>query len=92
MQHPPGNRSDILMYQAEDGSTRIGVRLESGTVWLAQAVTAELYQTTVANINIHLKNIYEDGELPEESVVKDYLTTATDCFDEQIEIQTAQGI
>lgn len=74
----PEKRSDILMYQAEDGQTRIGVRLQDETVWLTQAAMAELYQTTKQNISLHLKNIFEENELPEESVVKDYLTTASD--------------
>ncbi len=78
MQQPPEKRSDILMYQAEDGSTRIGVRLESGTVWLSQAAMAELYQTTVANINTHLKNIFEENELPPDATIKEYLIVQTE--------------
>ncbi len=74
----PEKTSDILMYQAEDGVTRIGVRLQDETVWLTQAAMTELYQTTKQNISLHLKNIFEDGELPEDSVVKDYLTAAAD--------------
>jgi len=74
----PLTRSRILFYQSEDGSSRIEVRLEEGTVWLTQALIAELYQTTIPNINIHIRNIIKDGELSPDSVIKDYLTTAAD--------------
>jgi len=70
--------SDIIIYQTEDGHTRISVRLENETVWLTQAAMAELYQTTKQNISLHLNNIISEGELDEESVVKVYLTTAVD--------------
>ena len=70
--------SQIIIYQAEDGKTKLDVRLENETVWLTQKLMAELFQTTVANINIHLKNILEEGELKENSVIKDYLITASD--------------
>jgi len=66
-------KSDILIYQAEDGKTRIDVRLEDETVWLSQISMAELFQTTVANINMHIKNILEEGELNERATIKDFL-------------------
>lgn len=66
-------KSGFLLYQTEDGKTKIEVRLEDETVWMSQIAMAELFQTTVANINIHLKNIYEEGELAEEATIKDYL-------------------
>ncbi len=66
-------KSDILIYQAEDGKTRIDVRLEDETVWLPQISMAELFQTTVANINMHIKNILEEGELDEGATIKSYL-------------------
>jgi hypothetical protein len=65
--------SDILMYQSEDGETRIDVLLENETVWLTEMAMAELFQTTVPNINMHIKNILEEGELQEDSTIKDYL-------------------
>jgi hypothetical protein len=65
--------SNILMYQSEDGKTRIDVLLRDETVWLTQISMAELFQTTVQNINIHIKNILEEGELHEDSTIKDYL-------------------
>jgi hypothetical protein len=63
----------ILIYQTEDGRTRIECRFEGENIWLSQVGLAELFQTTVANINIHLKNIYEQGELSEPGTVKEYL-------------------
>jgi hypothetical protein len=69
---------DILIYQTEGGQTKIQVRLEGETLWLSQADLAQLYQTTKQNISLHIQNIYEEGELDENSVVKEYLTTAAD--------------
>ena len=54
------------------------VRLENQTVWLSQSQMTELFQTTKQNVSLHLQNIFEEGELAENSVVKDYLTTAAD--------------
>lgn len=68
----------IILYNTEDGKGRIEVRLENDTVWLSQGAMAELYQTTKQNISLHLKNIFSEKELDENSVVKDYLTTASD--------------
>lgn len=68
----PGG-GQIVLYQTEDGRQRIEVRLEGQTVWLTQAAMAELFQTTTPNINIHLKNIYAEGELIEEATIKEYL-------------------
>ncbi|MFI5138028.1 MAG: virulence RhuM family protein [Sphingobacteriales bacterium] len=65
--------SDIIIYQTEDGKTRLEVRLENETVWLTQKLMAELFQTTVPNINIHLKNIFEEGELDEKATIKNFL-------------------
>jgi hypothetical protein len=67
------NRSQIIIYTTEKGETRLEVRLESETVWLTQKLMAELFQTTVANINIHLKNIFDEGELDPKSTIKDFL-------------------
>jgi hypothetical protein len=72
------NHSQIIIYQTENGQTKLDVRLENETVWLTQKLMAALFQTTVANINIHLKNIFEEGELAINSVIKDYLITAAD--------------
>ena len=65
---------EIIIYQSEGGQTKIEVRLEGETLWLNQAGLAELYQTTKQNISLHIHNIYDEGELSEDSVVKEYLT------------------
>jgi len=67
------NNSQIVIYQTENGITKLEVRLENETVWLSQKLMAELFQTTPQNITIHLKNIYEEGELVEIATCKDFL-------------------
>ena len=66
-------KGELIIYQAEDATTRIEVRLENENVWLTQKMMAELFQTTPQNITIHLKNIFDEGELREESTCKDFL-------------------
>lgn len=70
--------SNILIYQTEDGQTKIETILLDETVWLTQAQMVELFQTSKQNISLHIKNIFAENELFENSVVKDYLTTASD--------------
>jgi hypothetical protein len=70
--------SDLLLYQTEDGRTRIQVRLENETVWLTQADMAHLFQTTPQNITLHLKNIFQEGELEEAATCKDFLQVQTE--------------
>ena len=72
------NNSQLIIYQTECGETKLEVHLENETVWLTQKLMAELFQTTVPNINMHLKNIFEEGELMPSSVIKDFLITAAD--------------
>ena len=74
----PAKPSDILIYQAEDGRSRVLVRLENETAWLTQAMLAELYQTSPQNITLHIKSIYEEGELIEEATCKEYLQVRTE--------------
>jgi hypothetical protein len=74
--HAPS--SQLIIYQTADGGTKLEVRLENETVWLTQKMMAELFQTTVANVSIHLKNVFEEGELNRESVIKESLITAAD--------------
>jgi hypothetical protein len=66
-------KSEIILYQTEDGRTRIQCRLENETLWLTQLQMAELFQTSVPNINLHLKAIFEEGELTEAATIKNYL-------------------
>ena len=68
----------ILIYQTEGGRTKFEVRLEGETVRLTQKSMAELYQTSTPNINIHIQNIYNEGELEPKATVKESLTTAPD--------------
>ena len=61
------NKSEILIYQTPAGSTKIDVRLQNETVWLSQYQLADLFQTDRTSVAKHIKNIYENGELMEES-------------------------
>ncbi len=70
--------SNFVLYQTEDGQTRIEVRLQDESAWLAQATLTELFQTSKQNISLHLKNIFAERELAQDRVVKEYLTTAAD--------------
>ena len=70
--------NEILIYQTEDGHTKIDVKFEDETVWLTQAQLCELYQTSKSNISEHIKHIFEEGELEESSVVRKFRTTAAD--------------
>lgn len=70
--------SEIVIYQTEDGQTKIDVKFEDETVWLTQAQLCELYQTSKSNISEHIKHIFEEGELDEKSVVRNFRTTAAD--------------
>jgi hypothetical protein len=64
---------EVLLYTTEDGRTRVECRFEDETIWLSQALMAELFQTSTQNINLHLRSIYEDGEASEEATCKNYL-------------------
>ncbi len=68
------HKSHFLVYQAEDGKLKIDVRLEDETVWLTQQLIADLFQTTVPNISMHIRNVLEEGELTAEATVKKFLT------------------
>lgn len=72
------NKSEIIIYKAEDGSTEIDVRIEKDSVWLSQLQMAILFDQTKQNISLHIHNIFKENELNRNSVVKDYLTTAAD--------------
>ena len=74
----PRGRAEIVPYQTPDGRSRIQVRIEGETVWLTQALVAELFETTKQNVSLHIRNILDEGELEEAAVVKEYLTTAAD--------------
>ena len=67
-------KNNIVIYQLEDGKTKIDVKLEDETVWLSQQQMADLYDTTKQNISSHIKNIFDEEELIENSTVKEFLT------------------
>jgi len=70
---PLPSGGEILLYQTEDGGTRLDCRFDDGSIWLTQAQIAELFQTTPQNITLHLKAVYEEGELLAEATCKEYL-------------------
>ena len=74
----PPPHGQLLVYSTEDGRIKIDVRLEGETVWLTQAHMAELFRTSVPNINMHLRNIFAEGELQQDSVIQEFLITAAD--------------
>lgn len=66
-------KGELILYQTDDGRTRVECRFEGDTIWLTQLQLAELFETSVPNINLHLKAVYEDGELDEGATIKPYL-------------------
>lgn len=72
------SESNIIIYQTEDGKTKIETRLEDETVWLTQAQLCELFQKSKATVSEHIKNIFEEDELDSNSVVRNFRTTAAD--------------
>ncbi|NLW43451.1 MAG: virulence RhuM family protein [Tissierellia bacterium] len=72
------NNGEIIIYQSEDGLTHIDVKLEDETIWLTQEQLVNLYQTSKSNVSEHIKNIFEEGELDKNSVVRKFRTTASD--------------
>ena len=74
MAEKDNNQGEIVIYQTDDGDTKIDVRFVDETVWLTQAQLCELYQTSKSNVSEHIKNIFEEGELEENSVVRKFRT------------------
>jgi len=71
-------KNEIIIYQSDEHSVSLEVRIEEDTVWLTQNQMVELFQSTKQNISLHINNIFKEGELIENSVVKYSLTTASD--------------
>src|SRR6266571_3406798 len=69
----PAPGGEFLFYQTEDGRTRLQVRVQGETVWLTQAHMAELFQTTIPNVSMHLRNVFAEGELQAAATVKEFL-------------------
>jgi len=70
--------TNIIIYNTADGKASVSLLAKDGTAWMSQAQIAELFATTKQNISLHIQNIFEENELEQNSVVKEYLTTATD--------------
>ena len=68
------DKGEIIIYLADDKSTQLEVRIDEDTVWLTQAQMIELFNTTKQNISLHISNIFKEGELNQNSTVKEYLT------------------
>lgn len=71
-------QSNIIIYHTDDGKSSVVLYANDGQVWMNQKQMAELFATSVPNINIHINNILKENELDVNSVIKDYLTTASD--------------
>lgn len=72
------SRGEVAIYESAEGGACVEVRLDEDTVWLAQSQMVELFQTTKQNVSLHIGNVFKEAELREDSVVKEYLTTAAD--------------
>ena len=73
-----GGQGNVIIYQTEDGRTKVDVRFEAETAWLTQAQLVNLYQSSKSNVSEHIKHIFEEGELEEKAVVRKFRTTAAD--------------
>jgi hypothetical protein len=78
MSDQPSPKSEIILYQTEDGRTRLEVRLEEETVWLTEGQMADLFQTTKQNVSLHIQNLFEERELERPATVKESLTVQTE--------------
>ena len=72
------NKNNILLYQDENGITKVSVRFSDEDLWLTELQVAEIYDTSQQNINLHIKNIYVDGELQPDSTHKKFLLVRTE--------------
>jgi hypothetical protein len=75
---PEAPRTEMVLYRTEDGRTRIQCRFQDGTIWLTQALIAELFQVTPQNVTMHLRAIFAEGELQETATCKDFLQVRTE--------------
>jgi hypothetical protein len=78
------NNSQIIIYQNESGEVKLDVRFDGDTVWLTQKMMSELFDCSIDNISLHLKNIFKEGELNENSVTEEYSKTASDGKNYQV--------
>ena len=92
MSDETNNPSAIILYQTEDGRTRLQVRLKDETAWLSLNQLADLFQRDKSVISKHLKNIFEEGELQADSVVANFATTAADGKTYQVDFYNLEAI
>jgi hypothetical protein len=92
LSQPDSNQSGLVLYQTEDGRTRLEVRLKGETVWLSLNQLAELFQRDKSVISKHLKNVFEEGELIPDSVVANFATTAADGKTYQVDYYNLEAI
>lgn len=78
-------QNQIIIYKSDDGSSRIEVRFEGETTWLTQSQLVELFESSKANISEHIKHIFEENELDQDSVVRKFRTTASDGKNYEVE-------
>src|SRR5580765_3707812 len=71
-------KSELILFQTEDGQTRVECRFEDESVWLTQKLIAELFQVTVPTVNEHLRGIYEDGELSPPATIRKFRIVQTE--------------
>src|SRR5574344_2779141 len=71
-------KNNMIIYVSKDGNVKVDVNVQNEDIWMSQDVMANLYDTTKNNISMHLKNIFDEGELEKDSVVKKFLTTTSD--------------
>ena len=71
-------RGELILYQTQDGRTRVECRFEDETIWLTQALMAELFHKDVRTINEHLVNIYDEGELDREATIRRFRIVRTE--------------
>jgi hypothetical protein len=83
---------EFILYTTQDGTTEIQLRQASGGFWLSQKELALLYQVSVSAITQHLRNIFDSGELSPESVIKNYLITATDGKNYKIKLYNLEAV
>jgi hypothetical protein len=74
-------QNDIIIYEGDDGALRIEVNVRDETVWLSQKQMAELFDCSVDNVSLHMKNIFKEGELSENAVTEESSITASDDKD-----------
>lgn len=77
-------QNNIIIYRTDDGKTKVSLYADNGSVWLNQSQIAELFATSIPNINMHISNILKDKELLEDSVIKYFLITAADGKNYQV--------